>query len=438
MALFGGQGNIISALSYAASSVCILIFNKIVLSGYRFNFPIIMTFFHMVICVVLLALFRRLRLLSYTSFDSALAYKALPLSLCFVGNIVIGMMALKLTNIPMFATLRRLTVLMVIIHEYLLLRKRQSLVVVLAVVIMVLGSLIGGWGDLQFDLLGYCMVILNNIVTALYLVWVKKALSETRLHNDTFGLMYYNSLLAIPFLIVFGFVAGEWQRLPDFPHLMSPGFQISFTISALMSFALNYSIFWCTQANSALTTSVTGQVKNVLSSFVSVFAFGVQATPLLITGLCVGLSGSFLYAFAMFEADQKKKSKDTSEIRNQLSTQLLNSSNHNHLEDNNNRLHGNHSSNDDHLKKDIHQISPHHHGIPMNGSSNDLINSSPTNPESYSVSLPPSAPTSPFGLSNSGANKPFSRSPPLPVQAPPSISFNFSNLIQPFRSLKTT
>jgi len=178
---------------------------------------------------------------------------------------------------------------------------------------MVVGSLIGGWGDLQFDLVGYTMVMTNNVITALYLVRVKTALSGSNLHNDTFGLLYYNSLLSLPFLVVIAWLSGEWARVGDFPHLTSPMFQLAFAVSALMSFALNYSIFWCTHANSALTTSVTGQVKNVMSSFVSIVLLGVQSTPLLLTGLTVGLSGSFMYAFAMYDLEQRKKVKHVAE-----------------------------------------------------------------------------------------------------------------------------
>jgi len=157
------------------------------------------------------------------------------------------------------------------------------------------------------------MVMMNNVITALYLVRVKTALSGSNLHNDTFGLLYYNSLLSLPFLVVIAGISGEWARVGDFPHLTSPMFQLSFAVSALMSFALNYSIFWCTHANSALTTSVTGQVKNVMSSFVSIAVLGVQSTPLLLTGLTVGLSGSFMYAFAMYDLEQRKKVKHVAE-----------------------------------------------------------------------------------------------------------------------------
>lgn len=269
------------------------------------------------------------------------------MTICFIANCVLGMVGLRHTNIPMFAsdntyththshapcscalsytcndvyatysglicvycsTLRRLTIMMVIVFEFFLLRKRPTSLVVMSVITMIFGSLIGGWGDLQFDLWGYFMVLCNNLVTALNLVFIKKTLNETKLATDTFGVLYYNSLLSIPCLLLLSAASGELSAIPSFAHLHSVPFQLSFLISAIMSFLMNYSTFWCTEVNSALTTSVTGQVKNVLSSFVALSLFGTKSTPTLITGLCVGLVGSFMYAFAIHKKEQKSKAQ---------------------------------------------------------------------------------------------------------------------------------
>ena len=205
------------------------------------------------------------------------------------------------------STLRRLTVLMVVLCEMIVLRKRQSGMTIISVSVMVLGSFIGGWGDLQFDLYGYSMVLLNNLVTALNLVFIKKTLLDTKLASDTFGVLYYNSVISIPFLLVLVVLSGEIFSLGDYPYWSSLAFQTSFLISACMSFLMNYSTYWCTEVNSALTTSVTGQVKNVLSSFVALSMFGMKATPMLVGGLTVGLSGSMMYAYAVYKTDMARK-----------------------------------------------------------------------------------------------------------------------------------
>lgn len=208
---------------------------------------------------------------------------------------------------PDCSTLRRLTVLMVVLCEIIVLRKRQSGLTILSVSVMVLGSFIGGWGDLQFDLYGYSMVLLNNLVTALNLVFIKKTLLDTKLASDTFGVLYYNSVISIPFLLVLVVLSGEVFSLGSYTYWTSLAFQTSFLISACMSFLMNYSTYWCTEVNSALTTSVTGQVKNVLSSFVALSMFGMKATPMLVGGLTVGLTGSMMYAYAVYKTDMARK-----------------------------------------------------------------------------------------------------------------------------------
>jgi hypothetical protein len=86
------------------TSVAILLFNKNILSSYKFHFSTFMTLFHMVVCLLMLFILKSLNLINFTSFDIHLAKKAFPLSLCFVGNIIIGMTALTMTNIPMFTS----------------------------------------------------------------------------------------------------------------------------------------------------------------------------------------------------------------------------------------------------------------------------------------------------------------------------------------------
>jgi hypothetical protein len=157
------------------------------------------------------------------------------------------------------------------------------------------------------DLFGYTMVLLNNLVTALNLVFIKKTLSDTKLAADTFGVLYYNSLISIPFLLALSVLSGEVGALRTYAHWSNTAFQASFLISALMSFLMNYSTYWCTEVNSALTTSVTGQVKNVLSSFVALSMFGMKATPLLVAGLTIGLLGSIMYAYAVHLQDKAKR-----------------------------------------------------------------------------------------------------------------------------------
>lgn len=63
---------------------------------------------------------------------------------------------------------------------------------------------------------------------------------------------------------------------------------------------LQYSIFRCTRVNSALTTSVVGCVKNLLTTVVGMLGMGddYKFDPLNCAGMVVSMGGSFLYSWA--------------------------------------------------------------------------------------------------------------------------------------------
>jgi len=88
--------------------------------------------------------------------------------------VISGLAGLRFVNVPMFGVLRRLTTFLVIVLQYLTLRKSVSLAELLSVIVMVIGAVIGGWGDLTFDAWGYFLTTLNCFLTATYLVWIAK------------------------------------------------------------------------------------------------------------------------------------------------------------------------------------------------------------------------------------------------------------------------
>lgn len=72
---------------------------------------------------------------------------------------------------------------------------------------------------------------------------------------------------------------------------------------------LNYSMFKCTLVNSPLTTSVTGQSKNIIVAFVGLFALGdVIFDPINVLGHCICSVGAVMYFMATLK---NKKSAST-------------------------------------------------------------------------------------------------------------------------------
>jgi len=81
-----------------------------------------------------------------------------------------------------------------------------------------------GYGDLDYQPAGYILVFINNMCTALYLVFVKRYCHVDGL--GAFGLLFYNCILSVPVLALFCVCSGELKQFMLFPHLTTPMFQV--------------------------------------------------------------------------------------------------------------------------------------------------------------------------------------------------------------------
>ena len=91
--------------------------------------------------------------------------------------------------------------------------------------------------------------------------------------NDL-GLLFYNNLLALPFMGVSLLLSGELPLVAAYKWLHTLDFQVFFLISAMQAFFLNFLIFLCTRVNSPLITSVTGTVKDLVTNALGMTLFG--------------------------------------------------------------------------------------------------------------------------------------------------------------------
>lgn len=219
----------------------------------------------------------------------------LVVSILYSANVGIALMALSSLNIAMYSTFKRLTVAVVLVGEYLVLNKTPSRWVVLSVMLMSVGVIVAGLGDVSFSLVGYSTAALSCIVQASYLIIVAK--KEKELGMNSFTLLHYNSILSLPFVLVVGALKGEWLSCLEYPRLTEPVFIFNFCMACILGAILNYSIFVCTVVTSPLTLTVSGQVKSVITIIIGFFTFGgVQLTLLNAIGMSLNTAASASYS----------------------------------------------------------------------------------------------------------------------------------------------
>ncbi|CAK9326555.1 unnamed protein product [Citrullus colocynthis] len=301
----------VAALSYMASAVLLLMFNKAALSSYNFPCANVITLFQIMCSCTLLYGLRRWKIISFTVGGESQSIsagrsiilvpyktlvKTLPLAISYLLYMVVTMESVRGINVPMYTTLRRTTVAFTIIAEYLLTGQTHSPFVVASVGMIILGAVVAGSRDLSFDTYSYVVVFIANICTAVYLASIARIGKSSGL--NTFGLMWCNGVICGPLLLFWIAIRGDVETTLNFGYLFSFGFQCVMLLSCIMAFLINYFVFLNTTLNSALTQTVCGNLKDAFSIGIGWFLFGGLPYDFLnIVGQSLGFMGSCLYAY---------------------------------------------------------------------------------------------------------------------------------------------
>ncbi|KAM2407144.1 hypothetical protein ACFX1X_026363 [Malus domestica] len=297
-----------AAVSYMASAVLLIMFNKAALSSYNFPSANVITLFQMVSSCTFLYALKCRKIVSFTTEPESTPnnpavmvpfktlIRTLPLAMSYLLYMLVTMESVRGINVPMYTTLRRTTVAFTMIVEHILTRQKHSYPVMGSVGIIILGAIVAGARDLSFDAYSYGVVFVANICTAIYLASIAHIGKSSGL--STFGLMWCNGIICGPILLFWTSINGDLEGMINFPHLFSPGFQAVMLLSCVMAFSINYCVFWNTTLNSALTQTICGNLKDLFTIGLGWLLFGGLPFDLLnVAGQSLGFFGSCLYAY---------------------------------------------------------------------------------------------------------------------------------------------
>lgn len=212
----------------------------------------------------------------------------------------------------MFSTLRKATALIVLVLEAVVLRKRAKPSIWICILVMVAGGVIAGATDLSFSLIGYILVGICSVATALYLILIVKVGKRTNL--DTFGLLFYNNIISLPLMLIYMLLfSDEFSNVHRYPYITDAKFWAFLLFSAAQATLLNIAIFMCTKLNSPLATTVTGQIKDLITVGFGLFVFGdVTLSGPNLLGLGVSLVGSMGFSLIKLLHARRAKSDNPS------------------------------------------------------------------------------------------------------------------------------
>lgn len=294
---------VLAAFLFAGTSVTMNFVNKATLMV--FGLPNTLLLLQMVFAVIILVPLREAKLLVFPGFRWEKAVTLLPVTVLYTANVGFSLLGLRSLNVPMYQALKRLNPVITLTAKSLMDRQLPAWQVALSVVMIVAGCVVASLGDLTFDLMGYTYALLSCLLQSCYLILVEN--SGTKKNTGTMELLYYNSLLSLPLIALIIVVSGEatraaplfWEGAGHHGTLPLAGLICFCSIAGLL---LNFSLFWCTQLNSALTTTIVGIMKSMVTTFLGFFLLGgVKFHPLNILGIAMNLVGGMWYSLVKYK-----------------------------------------------------------------------------------------------------------------------------------------
>eukprot|EP00466_Bigelowiella_natans_P016448 jgi/Bigna1/132817/aug1.19_g7525 len=162
----------------------------------------------------------------------------------------------------------------------------------------------------------YLCVFANNTLTASYLVAMKFYFGSLNL--AAVDVLRYNCVLSIPSIAILTISNGQLVHVLYSLESTTVDFFYLFLASGFMAFFVNFSTYWCTHVNSPLTTSVTGQLKNVLTTVLGMLIFpDVHINSTFLVGIGLGTVGGIMFSVHKFMESQKVKGESEADDTNE-------------------------------------------------------------------------------------------------------------------------
>merc|ERR550537_1225004 len=105
------------------------------------------------------------------------------------------------------------------------------------------------------------------------------------------------NICSLPMMLLYCISSGEFAAVAKYPMLGDVGFRVVLVLGCMQAFFINIAQMLCTQINSPVTTSVTGQLSKVVT-IAAGFVLFTSSKPAAnnVVGVALGLFGGLYYA----------------------------------------------------------------------------------------------------------------------------------------------
>lgn len=297
---------------YSSCSVSMVLVNKSLASSYNHlivggDLNILLVVIQAVVAVAAVSACKRMKWVEYPDFDWAVAKQWAPVNIFFCLMLFTGMASLQHNSVPMVTIFKNLTNILTCYGDYKLFGTSVERLVMMAFGVMLGGAVLAAWNDIYITSLGLFWMSLNCISTSGYVLYMKYATKNVKLSK--FGMVYYNNLLCVAFLLPVSYAMGQVHLLATTKALHTFDYLTKNVYAGLVGFLLNFASLSCVAATGPTTYAIVGTVNKIPVAFLGYLIFDNIITRDTWFFIAVSMMGGFLYSYAKITGTREKGCK---------------------------------------------------------------------------------------------------------------------------------
>ncbi|KAF9433176.1 UAA transporter [Entomortierella beljakovae] len=285
---------------YFLLNLSLTIYNKAILSTFKFGFPWTLTGIHTLCSGIGAYSMGRMGYFKPTQLGEHEKMIMLMFSFLYTLNIAISNVSLHEVSVAFHQVVRAMTPVFTIVISVAFLSKKYSGMTYLSLVPLLMGVYMATAGDYNYTAMGFFLTVLGTVLAAIKTVVTNRILVG-RLQLHPLDLLLRMSPLAFVQTIIFSWMTGELDSMVSWSKTeMSSSLVFALLINGIIAFFLNYVSFTANKKTSALTMTVAANVKQVLSIVIAVTVFHTTIGFLNGIGIIVTLLGGAVYSYVEY------------------------------------------------------------------------------------------------------------------------------------------
>ncbi|RCH84403.1 UAA transporter [Rhizopus stolonifer] len=284
------------------------LYNKVIMAMFQFPFPWALTAVHTLCGTIGSYAFWKLGLFKPANLGERENMVMLMFSVLYTINIAISNVSLNLVTVPFHQVVRAMTPVFTVMLNVLFLKKSYSGMVYISLIPVIAGVAFATFGDYNYTAMGFFLTVLGTVLAAVKTV-VTNRVQVGRLKLHPLDLLLRMSPLAFIQTMLYSYATGEFELVQEYYQTkMTWNVFSALLLNGIIAFFLNVVSFTANKKTSALTMTVAGNVKQVLSIVLAVIIFDLSITATNGLGIILTLAGGAWYSNVQLN-EGKKKSK---------------------------------------------------------------------------------------------------------------------------------